>query len=112
MWALQEVPRLPESLIHPEAPMAGVNGAPFNFKMPGMDGWSGAPSVNHWQPPPQQQQQQPPQQQQAFGQDFQRMQYLQQLFPQQKPGASIGLEHVQVSTRCLQSDNGCNQDQA
>ena len=111
MCRLQELPRLPESLIHPDGPMPGASVGSFSFKMPGMDGWNGSPAP--WQPAPHQQQlqqpqpqqasqPQPPQQQQQQGgflRDFARPEHFaQHLFPQpqQTPGGGIGPEHTQV----------------
>lgn len=115
MCRLQELPRLPESLIHPEGPMPGASVGSFSFKMPGMDGWNGSPAP--WQPPPHQQQAQQPQpqpqqasqpqplqqqqqqQQGAFLRDFARPEHFaQHLFPQpqQAPAGGIGPEHMQV----------------
>lgn len=115
-WQLQELPRLPGGLIHPEGPMSGINGS-YPIKMPGMEGWTGGHGglpMDQWQPrphqqppqhppPPQQQQQQTlQQQQQGMGQEFahHHLPFAQQLFPQPKPpGASIGLEQIQVRAR-------------
>ena len=127
LCGLQELPRLPESLLHPEGPMPGISVGSHSFKMPGMDNWNGSPAP--WQPPPHQQQSpqpqpqpqpqpapQPPpqpqlqplqQQQQPAGflRDFARPEHFaQHLFPQpqQAPGGGIGPEHMQVHN-CLLS---------
>ena len=98
---MQELPRLPRSIVHPEGPVSGINGG-YSFKMPGMEGWNAAPlPMGQIQPLPQHHQpqhQQPQQPQQQQGGMGQHLPYPQQLFsqPQQKPGASIGLEHMQV----------------
>ena len=97
--------------------MSGINGS-YPIKMPGMEGWTGGHGglpMDQWQPrphqqppqhppPPQQlqQQQQTLQQQQGMGQEFahHHLPFAQQLFPQPKPpGASIGLEQIQVRAR-------------
>ena len=99
---LQELPRLPESLLHPEGPMPGVSVGSYSFKMPGMDGWNGSPAP--WQPPPQQQQlQQPPeqQQQQQQGGHVRRGArldpYVPHLFPQ--PRLAVGRALLRRSRR-------------
>ena len=112
---LQELPRLPESLIHLEGAMPGIERGSYSFKMPGMDGWNASPlPMNQYQSAPQQQQQQQsslqqphqqPQQQGGFGQDYKaHIPYAQQLFPppQQKPGPAIGLDHMQACGHPMQ----------
>ena len=105
MCRLQELPRLPESLIHPEGPMPGasvgsLNGSPAPWQPPPHQQQAQQP-----QPPPQQAsqpqplQQQQQQQQGAFLRDFARPEHFaQHLFPQpqQAPAGGIGPEHMQV----------------
>ena len=96
--------------------MPGMPRGSYSFKMPGMDGWNAPPppmnqyqSTPQQQPPQQQQQQSPiqqPPQQGGQGPDFQQhIPFVQQLFPQpqpqQRPGAGIGPEHMQVRVLSL-----------